>query len=187
MERDLATVAGQALRATEAYGDNAGHDEGNMQDRRPAGHCTGWQLPSATVVSYADQIGGIFSADMANLLSPVPTEPEVDDDVRELVHLPRLLADSGDSPQLLEAAVDAGVQLIHDLAERLRQHQEIPDACRFFTSLKALEMRSTPPRTVIGVVGNTGAGKSSVINALLDEEELVDRPPFPNLTYILHV
>lgn len=28
-------------------------------------------------------------------------------------------------------------------------------------------------RTIVGVVGNTGAGKSSVINALLDEERLV--------------
>lgn len=27
--------------------------------------------------------------------------------------------------------------------------------------------------TIIGVVGNTGAGKSSVINAMLDEERLV--------------
>lgn len=173
MERDLATVAGKALRATEAYSDNAGHDEGNMQDRRPAEHSTGWQHPSAIVVSYADQIGGTFSTEMANFVSPAPTEPKFDDDVRELVHLPRLLADSGDSPELLEAAVDAGVQLIHELVKRLGQHQEIQDACTFFKSLKALEMRSTPPRTVIGVVGNTGAGKSSVINALLDEEELV--------------
>lgn len=33
--------------------------------------------------------------------------------------------------------------------------------------------KSRAPRTVIGVVGDTGAGKSSVINALLEEEQLV--------------
>lgn len=36
-----------------------------------------------------------------------------------------------------------------------------------------LQTQSKTTRTVVGVVGNTGAGKSSVINALLDEERLV--------------
>ena len=36
-----------------------------------------------------------------------------------------------------------------------------------------LRDQSTDTPTIIGVVGNTGAGKSSVINAILDEERLV--------------
>lgn len=39
--------------------------------------------------------------------------------------------------------------------------------------LDNVRKQAVPPRTIIGVVGNTGAGKSSVINALLDEERLV--------------
>ncbi|KXH59775.1 hypothetical protein CSAL01_06424 [Colletotrichum salicis] len=40
-------------------------------------------------------------------------------------------------------------------------------------AIEDLKARSRPPKTIVGVVGNTGAGKSSVINALLDEERLL--------------
>jgi ABC-type dipeptide/oligopeptide/nickel transport system ATPase component len=36
-----------------------------------------------------------------------------------------------------------------------------------------LESQAVPTKTIIGVVGNTGAGKSSVINALVDEQRLL--------------
>ena len=90
-----------------------------------------------------------------------------------MVHIPRLLADSGCSPELLDAAFGTSAQLVRGLVEHLEQHATIPDARGFLKSLKDLQTRSAPPRTVVGVVGNTGAGKSSVTNTLLDEEELV--------------
>ncbi|PKX89180.1 uncharacterized protein P174DRAFT_425115 [Aspergillus novofumigatus IBT 16806] len=36
-----------------------------------------------------------------------------------------------------------------------------------------VQSQAAPPKTIVGVVGNTGAGKSSIINAVLDEERLV--------------
>lgn len=47
------------------------------------------------------------------------------------------------------------------------------DATYFLRNLDLLREQNTDAPTIIGVVGNTGAGKSSVINAMLDEERLV--------------
>ena len=77
------------------------------------------------------------------------------------------------SPEELEAAVKTGVQAIDTLMVTFQQYAEHPAAAMQLKSLSQLRARALPTRTVVGVVGNTGAGKSSVINALLDEERSV--------------
>jgi GTPase SAR1 family protein len=47
------------------------------------------------------------------------------------------------------------------------------EAARWLTRLASLKESVKKTRTVIGILGNTGAGKSSLINALLDEESLI--------------
>jgi len=88
-------------------------------------------------------------------------------------HLPQLVTDISNSADLLESAVRIGVRVIDDLVKPLRDHASNEDAAAFIQSLGDLRSRAVPTRTVVGVVGNTGAGKSSVINALLDEERWV--------------
>ena len=72
-------------------------------------------------------------------------------------------------PEVLETGVEIATKLLKQLKEPLEQ-AGTPDVELWLKSIKDLESRAKPPRTVVGVVGNTGAGKSSVINALLDEE-----------------
>lgn len=75
------------------------------------------------------------------------------------------------SPELLEAAVKIGVDLLNTLRATLTlENGEIK---AWIKSIDELQDRAKPTKTIIGVVGNTGAGKSSIINALLDEERLL--------------
>ena len=77
--------------------------------------------------------------------------------------------------ELLEKGVTTGFKLLTDLKETLEVFvsAEGSEAARWIKAIDELCARPRLGRTIVGVVGNTGAGKSSVINALLDEERLL--------------
>ncbi|KAK2607165.1 hypothetical protein N8I77_005867 [Diaporthe amygdali] len=75
----------------------------------------------------------------------------------------------------LEDGVQVGLGLLEDLKSPLEKAQDAANtqAAQWRQLIQQLQGQAEPARTVVGVVGNTGAGKSSVINALLDEERLI--------------
>ncbi|RDW73682.1 hypothetical protein BP5796_07124 [Coleophoma crateriformis] len=73
-----------------------------------------------------------------------------------------------------EAALRAGRGFLQGLIAYLEEPKNlIEDAISLKEQAKVLLQQSGVPQTFIGVVGFTGCGKSSLINALLDEEMLV--------------
>ena len=85
-------------------------------------------------------------------------------------NLQRLL--SLTSPELLERGIAVGVEALESLKPPLdcMSALETTQASKWLKLVQALQAQAKPTRTVVGVVGNTGAGKSSVISAILDEE-----------------
>ncbi|EME49943.1 hypothetical protein DOTSEDRAFT_50105 [Dothistroma septosporum NZE10] len=76
-------------------------------------------------------------------------------------------------PERLEAAVAAGVKALAEIELPLRELVTNEDAFNWLKQINTVRKDAARTRTVVGVVGNTGAGKSSVINAMLEEERLV--------------
>jgi len=77
-----------------------------------------------------------------------------------------------ESPELLEDAVTIGLRALEDLKQPLEVVAvlDITQASKWVKLIDDLKSRAKPTRTIVGVVGNTGAGKSSIISAVLDEE-----------------
>ena len=87
--------------------------------------------------------------------------------------------------QLQEAMADARVEVVESTVEiatvwldrlkkpLLAEAERSKEASQWLQQIERLQATAKRTKTVIGVVGNTGAGKSSVINAMLDEERLL--------------
>ncbi|KAK3379824.1 hypothetical protein B0T24DRAFT_655432 [Lasiosphaeria ovina] len=73
----------------------------------------------------------------------------------------------------LERGVRVGVEVLDKIAAVLGRRRGHPEISHWVKSIKNVQNKARKPKTVIGVVGATGAGKSSIINAILDEECLV--------------
>lgn len=76
-------------------------------------------------------------------------------------------------PERLESAVKASLDVLSQLQAPLEKLEGSQDAQNWIRQIETVRKDASKTRTVVGVVGNTGAGKSSIINAMLDEERLV--------------
>lgn len=74
---------------------------------------------------------------------------------------------------LYEQGVKEGLDILSSLRKVLDTAQGSPDADQWLSMVNKVELQAQKTRTIVGVVGATGAGKSSVINAMLDEERLL--------------
>ena len=77
------------------------------------------------------------------------------------------------TPEELEKGTDAGVQLLDRIRNTLSSQEGSQDITQWIQNINNVAKQAERSKTVVGVVGNTGAGKSSVINAILEEERLV--------------
>lgn len=89
-----------------------------------------------------------------------------DRSIREIIAL--------QDPRILEAGVAQSMKVLQNLKLSFSRYTETnQDALAWTEAIDKLIPQARRKRTIVGVVGNTGAGKSSVINAMLDEERLV--------------
>lgn len=111
--------------------------------------------------------------DPSSVFMHEPSQSDEVDDIRPTDLAVREIIKRED-PAVLEAGVDEALKVLESFKQTFMQHAASShDAQAWIESIDKLSLQAKPKRTVVGVVGNTGAGKSSVINAMLDEERLV--------------
>ncbi|KAK0621529.1 Dynamin family-domain-containing protein [Bombardia bombarda] len=92
-------------------------------------------------------------------------------DLMKLDWLQKLASET--SPSKLESGTEAGLQILENIKSALVDAKDVAEIARYLKTIHDIQSQASTQRTVVGVVGSTGAGKSSVINAVLDEECIV--------------
>ncbi|KAM7199806.1 Dynamin family domain containing protein [Rhypophila sp. PSN 637] len=82
-------------------------------------------------------------------------------------------AKTKESVKRLEGAVEVGLNLLDNIKSTITSAKEISAVANFLKSIDDVKASYSSRKPIIGVVGGTGTGKSSLINALLDHEALV--------------
>ncbi|THY16227.1 hypothetical protein D6D01_07752 [Aureobasidium pullulans] len=98
-------------------------------------------------------------------------DPPLSQEMLPITHLQAMAKEN--SAEKLEAGVKQGISILDSLVQNFELSKETGDSEQWLHQIELVRQEATGARTVVGVVGNTGAGKSSVINAILDEERLV--------------
>ncbi|ETS80009.1 hypothetical protein PFICI_07538 [Pestalotiopsis fici W106-1] len=112
--------------------------------------------------------------------------PNDSDDVADQHQFDRLnqILSSGSLDET-EQHVTIACQIIDQITIALMPCGAATDAQRWVKALSELKKQTKPTPVIIGVVGSTGAGKSSLINAMLDEERIVPTSGFRACTAVI--
>ena len=78
----------------------------------------------------------------------------------------------GRTPEQLEESVERGIELLAGLKKTV-ESQPSKGTAQWLKAIHDVQSQAVRSKTIVGVVGATGAGKSSVINAMLDEDRLL--------------
>ena len=92
--------------------------------------------------------------------------------VVSLPYLDKILL-PGPSKAMLEAGVQAAIRLAESFLPPLQDAKDNQETPTFIQSIEALKTQAKPERPIVGVLGHTGAGKSSLINSVVGVENIL--------------